>query len=359
MHHDNETTTVTAVGDSAVVRWTRRSVSIPSMLLGTVIAVVLAPVIAVGLAIADLTVGRRRLPRLRVFGMVLQYLVNDSVEIVLAPVLWVWAGFGTRLGSTTSRRRHARLQRWSIDLLATRADQLLGLRIEVDGEAGLTPAPAIVLSRHVSLADASVPGLLYGEGTGIDVRGVIMAEMLSDPGFDLLYGRLGSVFIRRDGDATARRAVHDLAAGLDSRSVAVIFPEGRLFDPTALERSLARLSERDPVRAARLAGLRHVLPPRPGGVLSLLAGAPNADVVVIGHVGFEAVPGIGALSRRAPVGQSISVSVRRIARDGIPDDPAEQVAWLDEEWIRLDDRIHEVLAAQGAIGRGFPLAAVS
>lgn len=45
------------------------------------------------------------------------------VQIVLAPLLWMAAGFGTRID-------------W--------------------------PAPAILLTRHVSLADASLPVLLYG-----------------------------------------------------------------------------------------------------------------------------------------------------------------------------------------------------
>jgi 1-acyl-sn-glycerol-3-phosphate acyltransferase len=228
------------------------------------------------------------------------------------------------------------MQRWSIELLARRAEQLLGLRIEIDGEAALRPAPAIVLSRHVSLADASLPVLLYGPEIGYDARGVIMSEMLSDPGFDLLYGRLGSVFINRDGGEQAQDAIRRLGEGLDERSVAAIYPEGRLFRPDALERALCQLGESDPVRAERLRSLEHVLPPRPGGVLSLLDGAPDADVVIVAHAGFEAVPSIAELSRRAPLDQAIKVAVWRVPRALIPDDPERCVKWLDDEWLRLD-----------------------
>lgn len=339
------------VGEPPAIRWKRRAVSVPAMLTATTVAIVFAPLIALFLVVADLALGRVRLPRLRLFGVALQYLFNDSVEILLAPMLWVLAGFGTRIGSRASQRRHARVQRWSIDVLARRADRLLGLRIEVDGAEALRPAPAIVLSRHVSLTDASLPVLLYGPEIGYDARGVIMAEMLADPGFDLLYGRLGSVFINRDRGEEAQRAIRRLGEGLDDRSVAVICPEGRLFRPDALDRALARLQDSDPVRADRLRSLRHVLPPRPGGVLSLLEGAPDADVVIVAHAGFETIPTIAELSRRAPLGQAIRVAVWRAPRASIPDDPDGCTKWLDDQWLRLDQWVEDQLADIGAVHR--------
>lgn len=341
---------LTGVGEPSGLRWKRRAVSVPAMLLITAVTFTVAPILALGLVAADLVVGRIRLPRLRLFGVALQYLFNDTVEILFAPVLWVVAGFGTRVDSRASQRRHARLQRWSIDVLARRAERLLGLRIELEGAEALRPAPAIVLSRHVSIADGSLPVLLYGPEIGYDARGVIMAEMLSDPGFDLLYGRLGSVFINRDRGQEAQLVIRRLGEGLDDRSVAVICPEGRLFRPDALERALARLERNDPVRAERLSGLRHVLPPRPGGVLSLLDGAPTADVVIVAHAGFESVPSIAELARRAPLDRAIEVAVRRVPRPLIPDDPDGRVKWLDEEWLRLDAWVDGRTRAQPQVG---------
>ena len=338
------------VGESRETRWKRRSVSVPLVLGVTAATVAVSPLIAVVLAVADLAALRVRLPRLRLFGVAVQYLINDSVEILLAPLLWLRAGFGTTLGSRASQRRHARLQRWSVEVLARRADRLLGLRVDVEGAEALSPAPAIVLSRHVSLLDASLPVLLFGRSEAdLDVRGVIMAEMLADPGFDLLYGRLGSVFINRDRGAGAQRAIRRLGEGLDGRSVAVICPEGRLFRPDARDRALARLELTDPDRAERLGSLRHVLPPRPGGVLSLLDGAPEADVVVLAHAGFEAVPTAKALSRRAPVNQVIEVAVWRVPRGQVPTDEADRVEWLDSLWLRLDAWV-ENRTAEHAVG---------
>lgn len=332
------------VGETPRVRWKRRAVSIPVMLALTAVAVLASPFIAAGLAIVDLVRGRPKLPRLRIYGVALQYLVNDSVEILLAPLLWVQAGFGTRLDSRASQRRHARLQRWSLDLLARRADRLLGLRLETGDLTALTPAPAIVLVRHVSLIDPSLASVLYSAELGCDVRGVIMAEMLADPGFDLLYGRLGSVFINRDSGDQARSAIHGLAGGLDQHSVGVIYPEGRLFNPGLRDAIQQRLVEKDPERGARVAGLRHVLPPRPGGTLAMLDGAPDADVVVIAHVGFESIPNMEALSHAAPVDHAIRVSVRRIPRSQVPAGGDEAIAWLDQVWIDMDNWIDDQTA---------------
>ena len=109
-----------------------------------------------------------------------------------------------------------------------------------------------------------------------------------------------------------------------------------------------RLGESDPERAERLAGLSHVLPPRPGGVISLLRGAPRADVVVLAHAGFEQIPSLSELARTAPVDKAIRVRVRRIPRCEVPEDDAGRVAWLDGEWLSLDAWVDATLKETGA-----------
>lgn len=310
----------------------------PLMLGATALAVLLLPVlvpVAVGL---DLVHGRWRLPTVRVLLFLVQYAVNDSVEIVLAGPYWVLAGFGRRQGSATSIARHQRLQAWSIGVLARRAERLLGLRIELDerSAAALLPAPAIVLCRHVNLVDASLPAWLYLQ-RGVASRGVIMAELLADPGFDLIYGRTGSVFVPRDDGPEARRLVSGLAGAVDSTTVAIIFPEGRLFRPDALARAMQRLAASNPERAERLAGIRHVLPPRPGGVLALLDALPGTDVVVIAHTGLDRFASSAELARAVPLRDPIRVTAWRVPAGEIPADPADRIAWLDTQWLRVDE----------------------
>lgn len=315
--------------------------TIPTMLGATVVAVVGFPLLAPLLAISDLVRGRPRLPRLRTYLFVCQYLVNDSVEIVLAPLLWVAAGFGSRLDTGASLARHRRLQWWSLDLLATRAEQLLGLPVEVDeaSVAALTPGPVVVISRHASLFDASLAGLVYGRA-GFTVRGVVLAELLADPGFDLIYGRTGSVFIPRDDGPSARAAIDAMARSIrrhdGDQSAIVLFPEGRLFRPSARDRALARLAERDPGRAERLAGLTNLLPPRPGGLRVLLDAIPEADVVLVDHRGLDHLGRLADLADLAPLPHPVRVTARRIARTDVPEDPDEFTDWLDRLWLDLD-----------------------
>jgi 1-acyl-sn-glycerol-3-phosphate acyltransferase len=339
--------------ESFGVRWKRRSVTMPAVLAMTAGAVLTAPLVVPLLCAMDLVSGRFRLPRLRVWAMAVQYLLNDSAEVLLAPAYWVMAGFGTRLNGSSSRKRHARLQLWSSGLLARRAEQLLGLRMEVDpGDQAWPTGPLIVLARHASVADAAVPGLVTAEAmSGIDtpvICGVLMSELLSDPGFDLVYHRLGSVFVDRTDGAQARARIRALAEDLTDGSAAVIFPEGRLFRPDRLQRSLDRLGESDPLRAERLSGLANVLPPRPGGVLELLEGAPGADVVIIEHRGFESVPAIADLCRRAPVEHPVQVRARLFTRPQIPMTARGRIEWLDQRWLEMDRWIAE--GAGGAPG---------
>ncbi|MEN9646417.1 MAG: hypothetical protein RL238_3086 [Actinomycetota bacterium] len=317
-------------------KWSRRARTIPLMLAATGLGVLASPLVLPLAAVADLARGRRRLPTVRVLLFALQYGINDTVEILLAPLYWTAAGFGTRLHQPASIARHQRLQRWSIDLLARRAERLLGLRFELEPGAAdaLLPAPAIVLCRHVNIVDASLPTLLY-QRLGHPTRGVIMAELLADPGFDLIYARTGSVFIPRDNGPDALAAVTKLGATADPDVPTVIFPEGRLFRPDRLERALARLHADNPARGERLAPLRHVLPPRPGGVLALLATIPG-DVVVIAHAGLDRYPSFAALARAVPLRDPVRVTAWRIRSNDIPDGDGERIAWLDQQWCAAD-----------------------
>ena len=325
-------------------RWRRRAKTIPAVLGATLVATIALPLLGPATVVLDLTQRRWRLPTLRTYLFVLQYLLNDSVEVVLAPLYWVAAGFGTRIDSVASQRRHQQLQRWSIEILARRAEALLGLRFALDNnaDAALGSGPAIVLCRHVNIVDASLPALLYHR-RGLRVRGVIMAELLADPGFDLLYGRLGSAFIPRDDSYTARAAISQLARGLDHTTVAVIFPEGRLYRPDRLERSLARMAATHGDRAERLSTLRHVLPPHVGGVHALLDAAPIADVVVIAHAGLDRFSSFADLARTAPLRDPIAVTAWRVPRCEIPEGRDARAVWLDQQWVMVDTWIDQQL----------------
>ena len=322
-----------------VSRYKRRVRTIPLMLGATFVGLIASPAVLVTAGVVDLAKRRLRLPTVRVALFLLQYGINDSIEILLAPLYWTCAGFGTRLKHPVSVARHERLQRWSIDVLARRAERLLGLRLDIDPDsmAALIPGPVIVLCRHVNIVDTSLPTLLY-QRLGYRTSGVIMAELLADPGFDLIYSRTGSVFIPRDNGPEALAMVRTLGQNLDSTTAVVIFPEGRLFRRDRLERAKARLAAENPERAARLDSLAHVLPPRPGGVIALL-NTVAADVVVIAHTGLDQYSSFTELAKAVPLRNPIHVTAWRIPADQIPQDDGERIAWLDEQWVLVDDKV--------------------
>ena len=92
-------------GETSSSRWKRRAKTVPTMLALTIVAGATIPLAVPSLTLFDVVRGRRRLPLLRVHGFVLQYLFNDSVEILLAGPLWMRARFGQSLDSEKSLRR--------------------------------------------------------------------------------------------------------------------------------------------------------------------------------------------------------------------------------------------------------------
>lgn len=325
------------MAEPAVVRWRRRAVTIPTVLAATAVAVFGMPLLVPVMVVSDVARRQARLPTVRVYLFLLQYLINDSLEIVLAPFLWSLARFGKTLRSPRSRARHLAIQHWSVRTMADRAERLLGLPLELSetDAAKLTPGPVIVLSRHVSLFDASLPGFI-AERLGLSVRGVIMAELLADPGFDLIYGRTGSVFISRDDGPAAVAAIEAMAADTDHNTAFVLFPEGRLFRPDVRDRQIARLATADLVRAERLSSLRQVLPPRPGGFLALLDAVPEADVVILDHRGLDGIQNLADLRSIVPAGAPVTVTATRFPRATLPSGREKRIAWLDDIWLGLD-----------------------
>jgi hypothetical protein len=108
-------------------------------------------------------------------------------------------------------------------------------------------------------------------------------------------------------------------------------------NPDKRRRALERIAERDPGRAERLAGLRHVLPPRPAGTRALLRGAqPTGAGVVVGwHVGFDGLDTFAGIL--AALGRAREPIRMRFARvDPPPEDTAAFERWLDELWCGLD-----------------------
>jgi 1-acyl-sn-glycerol-3-phosphate acyltransferase len=119
----------------------------------------------------------------------------------------------------------------------------------------------------------------------------------------------------------------------------LIYPEGTRYTVEKARRAAESVARRLPDLAERARSFRHVLPPRLGGSLALLAGAPDADVVVVSHVGLDGLATVKDLWGGDIVGATVRVSFRRVARSTIPEGADAQADWLFREWAAVDEWI--------------------
>jgi 1-acyl-sn-glycerol-3-phosphate acyltransferase len=324
--------------ESAGARWSRRAFTFPlyaALLLG--VLALLPPLLAGGLAHDLLRGNQLALVRLVAFAPV--YLIAECVGLAASFALWLAGGPWRRGDPVRYRDANFRLQCvWARALLAA-AQRLYRLRLVVEDEEAIGRGPLLVLPRHASLADVLLPAVLVSDRHRLRLRWVMKRELLADPCLDVVGNRLPNVFVDRSSVRSEAeiRAVAALAADLGPEDGVLIYPEGTRATPDRRERSLARIAAGSAAgRLAVLRRLRHLLPPRSGGPLALLAAAPGADVLILGHVGLEGLSHLRDLLSGALVGRTLRVRFWRHPAASVPRDREAALGWLDARWLELD-----------------------
>ena len=326
--------------------FTRRLRTVPALLVAAVVLVLLAP-IWLPLTIAlDLVRGKWRCPVARLLAFAVCWSWLETVGVLVAAWMWV-------RGRSTDIPAHIRLQRWWALNLMRALQATTGLRIAPPDLEAVRGGPAVMLCRHASLADSLLSAWVVVGHARMNTRYVLKRELLADPCLDIVGNRLRNHFLDREAtDGTVElAALRALSADMGPDDIAIIFPEGTRSTPRKRERALAKIAERDPDRATRLAALRHVLPPRPAGSQALVDGCPTADVVVGWHVGFDGLDTFGGILRHlAGRPRLVEFHSRRISRREVP--TGEQFsAWLDEQWLRVDADVDSLLRSDPAARR--------
>jgi 1-acyl-sn-glycerol-3-phosphate acyltransferase len=328
-------------------RHTRRAISVTAVVVGFMVSVALSPLLFALAAIADLITSPRRWRNTRLLAMVVLALAIEVAAIVAAGALWLVFGAGRYVRSSSSFWIHHRMQRWYTAALMAAAKATCGLRIEFEDDSPASRGNAIVIGRHTSIGDALIPALLFAGRFDLNTRYVLKDDLLWGPAFDIVGNRLRNHFVDRTPDDSVNEiaAITRLMDGFDERCVAVIFPEGTFFSTERKARAVKRLVDAGRHElAARSEALRYLLPPRPGGALAMLAGAPHADAVFIGNSGFERFNSLGAIYRSIPFAEPVRVWLWRVPNSEIPREPEQQLSWLYDQWERLDASIHVRLA---------------
>jgi 1-acyl-sn-glycerol-3-phosphate acyltransferase len=319
----------------------RRAASVTSVLVAAWLLTVLFVPLSLALAVVDLVRLKFRLPLLRLASFALCWAWLETVGVAAASWLWV----SGRRGDVEA---HYRLQRWWADRLMGALRVTCGITIEVQGAELLVPGPTVLLVRHSSLADSLLTAWAVTEHAALRPRVVMKRELLSDPCLDIVGNRLPNCFLDRQAENSAPglAELSRMGATMEHGCASIIFPEGTRANASKRRRALERIAERDPHRADRLAGLRHVLPPRPAGTRALLAGAAevDADVVIGWHVGFDGLDTFAGIL--AALGRARTPIRMRFARVDAPDvdDPGFD-RWLDDQWCRVDQEVDELAQA--------------
>ena len=325
----------------------RRLRTVPPMLLGAILVTALLPALVLLALLVDVVrFATRRVPfmTVRMLLVVWVYLVGEAVAITVFGLAWMFA-WGPR------RRRWLESSTWYVQqgwagsiIAATRL--LLGLKVRLEGDDVVEPGPVIVMIRHASILDNLLPSVFIAWPHKVRLRYLLKRELLSDPGLDIGGKRLPNYFVRRGtGAEIERENVRRLAEDMGPDEGMLIFPEGTRFTEERRASAVAKIAERDPALAQRADRIRHLLPPKVGGVLAILEGAPDADILVIGHTGFDGLRRMSEIWDGVLVGREIRVRIRRIPRADVPEDADGRVAWLFDTWLELDGWIGAQLGA--------------
>ena len=326
--------------------WVRRVVIAPAVVVLAFTLLTTLPFwLLLALAVSPLAPGRLRVPRL-VFLLIV-YLVWDALALIALGVLWLASGFGWRIRGPGFQRAHYVLTGRFLGILFWFARWSLHLEIDVvgtDPDTAQPGRPEIVVSRHAGPGDSITLIHALVNWFAREPRIVLKAALQWDPAVDVLLNRLPNRFISpgRTGTATLEEQIGDLATGLDDNDAFVIFPEGGNFTPRRKVSAIARLRARGlHDMAVKAESLRHLLPPKPGGLLAAIEAAPDAGVIFVAHTGLDRMMSVGDVWRELPMDKRLVMRFWSVPPEEVPSGEQERVAWLYEWWARIDAWIEE------------------
>lgn len=323
----------------------------------------LLPVLVVVAAVSSIWL-RGSWRGVRLLGFALVWLAVELVALLVAFGLWVLSGFGRWIDSPPLRRAHYAMLRLILDTLVDAAQVLFKLELSTDGVSwtpmddgvpGSTNA-MIVLGRHAGPGDSVLLlQTLMNRDHLRRPRIVLKNSLALDPMIDVYLHRLPAGFV--DPTPAAGRDVEavvgGLADGLGVEDALLIFPEGGNFTAQRRIRAILRLRSRGHRRYAEAAErMRHVLPPRPGGVLAALEAAPHADVVFVAHTGLEHLQTLSSIWRSVPVRKTLELRWWFVPAAEVPSGREARIGWLYEQWAEIDTWIAANRSPGPAAGGG-------
>ena len=331
-------------------RYLRRVVTFSAVWVSFALLVTTLPLWVLGAAAISARVPGRWRP-LRLLWFLTVYLALEAVGIVAAGALWVATGFGSRFGRVDVQDVHYRLLGSLIDMLVRTMRRAFGMRLDVSApplpdeqpEVARGPRPLIVMSRHAGPGDSFLLVHELINVYGRRPRIVLKNTLQWDPMIDLLLNRLPTRFVSPNpSSAGVAESIGVLAADMTEQDALVIFPEGGNYTEGRRERAIARLEQDGHVEYARRArAIRHLMAPRPGGVLSAIDAAPTADAVFVAHTGLEQLSSLADLWHGLPMDSDVRVQFWTVGAEEVPEDREGMIDWLFDWWECMDTWVEE------------------
>ena len=328
-------------------RYARRARGIAIEALAFVVVTLLSPLLLLAAAAVDLVLGvvkGKPWIGVRLVAMLWWFLFGELRGIAGLTLIGL-ASFGR--DTRTRRFRVYRLRQiWCGGHLGG-VRRLFGLTFEVRGLEDVAPGPILMMMRHASIIDNTMPDTLVGRAHGLGLRFVLKRELEMIPTIDIGGRWVPTTFVRRGSGDTAGEleALTQLGIDLDPHEGIMIYPEGTRSTPVKLASAKAKIAERQPEIAPLANKLQHLLPPRLGGPLALLEATRGTDVVFCGHVGLDGFEYISDIWRGGLVGETVHVRFWRYPAAEVPTDRDAQIRWLYARWQVVDDWVGEQLAA--------------
>ena len=225
------------------------------------------------------------------------------------------------------------------------------MRLKVENIGALSPGPIILLARHSSTADTVLNAVLVAKNLNILLRYVLKKELLWDPCLDVVGNRLPNVFIDRSGHQTEKElhAIGKLTLNLTPSDGIFIYPEGTRFDNEKLKRSVQRLKESGNDRLyEKTKQMKFVLPPRSGGITTIMKNANDVDFVFCTHTGLEGASNFSRFFNGELIGKTIHVKYWRVPSHKIPKDPDLFMEWLFDQWLAVDHWVADHIPSSAA-----------
>jgi 1-acyl-sn-glycerol-3-phosphate acyltransferase len=323
----------------------------PLFVAGIGLVVLSLPIVAIVVAFLSRYVPGKWRP-LRIVWFLFLYLIVDVAAVVAMFALWLASGFGWKMQSERMIGAHYFVFGWVLRRIVASAKFTFKIQIIPDGEIPRTMGsertrPVLILSRHAGPGDSFL--LMDGlyNRFGRQPRIVLKEFLQWDPAVDIMLNRLPAAFVpaRRVAGDPVVEAIKDMTATMGVDDAFVIFPEGGNYTINRHVRSIQKLREIGrPDLAERAEELENTLPPKPKGVMTALASAPDqTDVFFVGHAGLEAFVTLGDIWRGMPMDTQVATKTWYVPAEQVPGVEAQE-EWLYDMWAEIDDWIGTKLA---------------